>query len=106
MAFPRMFMSPVPVLRSRVAGLFRTLRTETERTWTNGEALFASNGSTVSSTEALMPTLGLAVLVVRDDLHHFIVNLRGRVLDWDAYVKVHFSFKGNNRVSSAAHHAH
>lgn len=58
-ALPRRFMSPVPVLRRSVAGLFRMRRTEEESTWTMGEDLLASKGSTVSSMVGVMLTLGL-----------------------------------------------
>ena len=70
-----------------------TLRTDEARTFTIGVAFLASNGSTVSITVALMPILGLAVLVGGDDFHHFVVDLCGGVLYGDAYVEVHFSFK-------------
>ena len=60
MAFPKMFMSPVPVLCRSVAGLFSTLRTDEDSTWTSGEALLTSNGSTVSRTVAFTDTFGLA----------------------------------------------
>src|SRR5450756_1342173 len=60
MAFPRIFMSPVPVLCRSVAGLLSTLRTDDDNTWTSGEALLTSNGSTVSRTVAFTETFGLA----------------------------------------------
>src|SRR4030066_2063654 len=61
MALPRMFMSPVPVLCRSVAGLFSTFLTDDDNTWTSGEALLTSNGSTVSRTVAFTDTFRLVV---------------------------------------------
>src|SRR4030066_703606 len=60
LALPRMFMSPVPVLCRSVAGLVSTFLTDDDSTWTSGEALLTSNGSTVSRTVAFTSTFGLA----------------------------------------------
>ena len=106
MALPKMFMSPVPVLRSSVAGLLRTLRTEEDKHVDYWCGFFGFKRLNSIENRGFDADFWVSVLVSSDDFHHFVVNLRGGVLYWDAYVEVHFSFKGNNRVSSAAHHAY